>query len=109
MSNTHIDGDTAELMTLRAAFKITAEALEQIRDATAGSGQGLAIKAHAIAGTALASVGLHAAAYDGRHPDGCTCQFCREDEADERARDDNDSVDIGSPEDGDYDDCEPTL
>ena len=44
---------------------------------------------------------------DGRHPDGCRCQFCLEDIRD--AERDDVSVDIGSPEDGDLDDCEPTL
>ena len=47
---------------------------------------------------------------DGRHPDDCPCQFCDEDRREAAAQDDEDaSADIGSPEDGDYDDCEPTL
>lgn len=44
---------------------------------------------------------------DGRHPDGCACQFCREDIREALA--DDVTVDVGSPEDGDYDDCEPAL
>lgn len=36
---------------------------------------------------------------DGRHPDGCTCQFCREDEREERDRADRqDADDDGYPD-----------
>ncbi len=51
---------------------------------------------------------------NGRHPDGCTCQFCQEDEREERARMDRQDQDDEDPlfmnrEDGDWDNCEPTL
>ena len=43
----------------------------------------------------LAEYGLGEAAHpdEGRHPDGCHCQFCREDEREERERADREELD----------------
>lgn len=46
---------------------------------------------------------------DGRHPDGCACQFCREDEREERERADRQDADDDGPSsqlhEGDWDDA----
>lgn len=47
-------------------------------------------------------IAAHGVPDDGRHPDGCPCQFCREDEREERAREDREDRE---DDDGTCPDC----